>query len=78
METNRSKILSDEELKHLLKRLNIDVKSVDHAYSPNPIARACVTCDYTVARCWLCDQCVSCCHNSTQSEKTFSYNSTFV
>lgn len=59
------KLLTDEELKQHLKDLQIDIiKTILHPYSFGKIG-CCVTCDYCcIRKCWLCDQCESCCNLS--------------
>jgi hypothetical protein len=58
-----NKIKSDDELKHFLKENNINILNIIHKYEPNErcASYACVSCDYVTLRCWLCDQCISCC-----------------
>ncbi len=63
---NKLKVMSDIDLKLFLKRINVDVKAVDHAFRPIKNTLACVTCDYVLSRCFLCDQCIACCKASTR------------
>jgi hypothetical protein len=50
-----------------LKEKEIDPQSIIHRFEANSKddARSCITCDYVVLRCWLCDQCISCCKISS-------------
>jgi hypothetical protein len=53
--------MSDKELQTFLKKIKVDVLKIDHLYRPSGICLACVACNYVTDRCWLCEQCVSCC-----------------
>ena len=56
-------IKSDQELKLFFKEKKINVLKILHKYEQNKLGHsyACVSCSYTTVRCWLCDQCISCC-----------------
>ena len=58
-----TKIKSDEELKQFFKEHNINVLNIIHKYEQNNrcVSYSCISCDYVTIRCWLCDQCISCC-----------------
>ena len=56
----KKKIMSDVELRIFLKQIDVNVLKIDHSFDGNQV-RACVTCNYVVRRCWLCDQCKCCC-----------------
>ena len=60
-------IMNDVELKLFLKKINVDVLRLDHAYRPGTGTLACITCDYVLVRCWLCDQCLYCCKENTKN-----------
>ncbi len=60
------KILSDVELKSLLRELHVDVSKLEHLYDKSGTCLSCVECEYVTERCWLCERCVSCC--------TFNFN----
>ncbi len=55
--------MTDQGLKEFLKEKQIDPQNIIHRYEPNSKenAKSWITCDYVVSRCWLCDQCISCC-----------------
>lgn len=55
------KIMTDEELKMFLKKLKVDVLKIDHAYRPSETCLSCISCDYVTNRCFLCEQCITCC-----------------
>ena len=59
--------MTDQELKEFLKEKEIDPQSIIHRFEANSKedVRSCITCDYVVLRCWLCDQCISCCKISS-------------
>ena len=56
----KKKLLSDIEFRVFLEKIKVNVLKIDHLFEGNKV-RACVTCDYVVERCWLCDQCKYCC-----------------
>jgi hypothetical protein len=56
----KNKIMSDIEFRIYLDKINVNVLKIDHYFDADK-ERACVSCDYVVPRCWLCDQCKSCC-----------------
>ena len=55
-----SKVIDDSYLKAHFKAIGVNVLNILHNYKPSKDG-VCVTCDYYVVRCWLCDQCVTCC-----------------
>lgn len=55
------RIMSDEELKRFLKKIEVEAVKIDHLYGPSGTCLACVACEYVTDRCWLCEHCVSCC-----------------
>ena len=59
----KNKIKSDDELKLFLREHKINVLHIIHNYEANArcASYACASCDYITVRCWLCDQCISCC-----------------
>jgi hypothetical protein len=59
--------MTDEELKAFLKSIHVDATKIDHAFSRSGTWRACISCSYVIDRCWLCEQCVSCCEYSVES-----------
>ena len=63
MVTMKSYVKSDNELKLYFKTCKVDVLKIVHKYEINALKKsyACVSCDYVTLRCWLCDQCKSCC-----------------
>ncbi len=66
------KIKSDEELKTFFKQCNVNVMNIIHKYEQNinQYRYACVSCDYVTVRCWLCNQCVSCCTRNVDRLET--------
>ena len=60
--TQNVKIMSDEEFKQHLKDLGVVIKNILHSYKFGGRELCCITCDYYLKLCWLCDQCESCCN----------------
>ena len=56
-----SKVKTDEELKIYLKDIGVDVCKILHSYRVG-LEGICLNCGYFTLRCWLCDQCISCCN----------------
>ena len=53
-------MMSDEEFKQHLK--DVGIKYILHKYKFEGKELCCITCDYNLKLCWLCDQCKSCCN----------------
>lgn len=58
-------VMTDVELKVFLKNKNINVLDILHTYKIG-LEGVCHGCDYYVKKCWLCEQCISCCNYTEQ------------
>ena len=65
-----SKVFTDCELKQYLKDKQINIiKTILHPFGVGSRKGVCITCDYYVSRCWLCDQCEECCNWSEKQRE---------
>lgn len=70
MAEKKCKCKTDKELKIYLKEIGVDIKNgILHSYRPSSEG-ICVNCDYYTLRCWLCDQCISCCKLTEQEKES--------